>query len=75
MINKVRIIFKSFRILIEKFQQFWNVKVSSRRPTSSNASTVDVSEPAWVEEEARESAQSLKDKQVRMEQQVYRIWT
>jgi hypothetical protein len=32
-------------------------------------------EPAFVEEEKRETAMSLKDKQGRMEQQVYRIWT
>jgi hypothetical protein len=36
---------------------------------------LDVAEPAWKEDEERETAQSLKSKQVRMEQQVYRIWT
>ncbi|KAL5513234.1 RGA1 [Sanghuangporus vaninii] len=55
--------------------KFWNVKISSRRPTSSNASTVDIHEPHWKEEEERETPQSLKSKQARMEQQVYRIWT
>lgn len=29
----------------------------------------------WLEEEQKETANSLKDKQLRMEQQVYRIWT
>jgi hypothetical protein len=29
----------------------------------------------YAEEERRESPASLKEKQVRMEQQVYRIWT
>ena len=53
--------------------QFWNVKVVSRRPNSSLIS--DANEPAYVEEELRESHNSLKDKQVKMEQQVYRIWT
>ncbi|EJD07623.1 RhoGAP-domain-containing protein [Fomitiporia mediterranea MF3/22] len=55
--------------------KFWNVKISSRRPTSSNTSAIDVSEEPWKEEEEKETAQSLKNKQVRMEQQVYRIWT
>ncbi|KAI5121611.1 hypothetical protein M0805_001143 [Coniferiporia weirii] len=55
--------------------KFWNVKISSRRPTSSTASTIDINEPVWKEEEEKETAQSLKNKQVRMEQQVYRIWT
>lgn len=32
-------------------------------------------EPAYMEEEQRETPSSLKEKQVRMEQQVYRIWT
>jgi hypothetical protein len=31
--------------------------------------------PCYVEEERRENHLSLKDKQVKMEQQVYRIWT
>ncbi|KAJ7890663.1 hypothetical protein B0H14DRAFT_2690252, partial [Mycena olivaceomarginata] len=46
--------------------KFWNVKVVSRRPTS----TIDGehAEPEYT-------PVSLKDKQVRMEQQVYRIWT
>ncbi|KAJ7207290.1 LIM domain-containing protein [Mycena haematopus] len=53
--------------------KFWNVKVVSRRPTS----TIDGehADPEYVEEEKRETPMSLKDKQVRMEQQVYRIWT
>lgn len=32
-------------------------------------------EPSHEDEETRETAASLKEKQVRMEQQVYRIWT
>ncbi|CAA7267418.1 unnamed protein product [Cyclocybe aegerita] len=52
--------------------KFWNVKVSTRRPTSIEGNT---EEPAYVEEEHRETPGSLKEKQVRMEQQVYRIWT
>ncbi|KAH9479568.1 Rho-type GTPase-activating protein 1 [Psilocybe cubensis] len=55
--------------------KFWNVKVSTRRPTSSISVDGDHNEPAYVEEEQRETPSSLKDKQVRMEQQVYRIWT
>ncbi|KAF8892087.1 hypothetical protein BD779DRAFT_1510773 [Infundibulicybe gibba] len=55
--------------------KFWNVKVVSRRPTSSASLEGEPEEPAYVEEEQRESPASLKDKQVRMEQQVYRIWT
>ena len=54
--------------------KFWNVKVVSRRPTSGAIQEPDA-EPPYVEEERRESAVTLKEKQVRMEQQVYRIWT
>ncbi|KAI0050970.1 hypothetical protein FA95DRAFT_1454792, partial [Auriscalpium vulgare] len=55
--------------------KFWNVKVVSRRPNSLNASEQDVNEPHYTEEERRETPATLKDKQVKMEQQVYRIWT
>ena len=77
MINKVRncSFANSNEFNYSHIWQFWNVKVSSRRPTSPSTSSMDVAEPAWVEEEERETAQSLKSKQVRMEQQVYRIWT
>ncbi|EKM81832.1 hypothetical protein AGABI1DRAFT_118900 [Agaricus bisporus var. burnettii JB137-S8] len=54
--------------------KFWNVKVVSRRPTSATGEG-ESQEPAYVEEERKETASSLKEKQVRMEQQVYRIWT
>jgi hypothetical protein len=54
--------------------QFWNVKVVSQRPTS--ISSVDDSDvPEVAEEEQHETPASLKEKQVAMEQQVYRIWT
>ncbi|KAJ3809037.1 hypothetical protein F5876DRAFT_78137 [Lentinula aff. lateritia] len=52
--------------------KFWNVKVVSRRPMSIEG---ELEEPEYVEEERRETPASLKEKQVRMEQQVYRIWT
>ncbi|KAG6866566.1 hypothetical protein C0991_002051 [Blastosporella zonata] len=55
--------------------KFWNVKVVSPRPTSSIDLEDVLQEPAYVEEEKRETPASLKEKQVRMEQQVYRIWT
>ncbi|KAI0641959.1 RhoGAP-domain-containing protein [Trametes meyenii] len=61
--------------------KFWNVKVSSRRPTSlpppgtEEGEGSSSSEPPYSEEERRETAQSLREKQIRMEQQVYRIWT
>lgn len=35
----------------------------------------ELQEPIYLEEEQRENAVSLREKQVRMEQQVYRIWT
>jgi hypothetical protein len=54
--------------------KFWNVKVVSRRPTSGAVQDPNA-EPPHVEEERRESAATLKEKQIRMEQQVYRIWT
>ncbi|TRM60715.1 hypothetical protein BD626DRAFT_503621 [Schizophyllum amplum] len=56
--------------------KFWNVKVVTRRPSSSaNTEDGQSEQPAYVEEEARETPASLKEKQARMEQQVYRIWT
>ncbi|KAJ6621368.1 hypothetical protein B0H10DRAFT_2163174 [Mycena sp. CBHHK59/15] len=55
--------------------KFWNVKVVSRRPTSTAELEGAPREPEHVEEEQRETPVSLKDKQIRMEQQVYRIWT
>ncbi|THG97240.1 hypothetical protein EW026_g4717 [Hermanssonia centrifuga] len=59
--------------------KFWNVKVNVRRPNSLQPSTESVDQQPtnqpFLEEERRESATSLKDKQIRMEQQVYRIWT
>lgn len=63
--------------LIHPYIQFWNVKVVARRPAlpSNDDNSLNPSEPPWVEEERRETATSLKDKQIRMEQQVYRIWT
>ena len=54
--------------------KFWNVKVVSRRPTSGTIQEPNA-EPPYVDEERRESAVTLKEKQIRMEQQVYRIWT
>ncbi|KAK7061105.1 Rho-type GTPase activating protein Rga1 [Paramarasmius palmivorus] len=53
--------------------KFWNVKVVSRRPTSIDAG--DHEDPPYIEEEQKETPTSLKEKQIRMEQQVYRIWT
>ncbi|OSX64291.1 hypothetical protein POSPLADRAFT_1045378 [Postia placenta MAD-698-R-SB12] len=58
--------------------QFWNVKVVARRPalpSNSEEFEGEPQEPPWTEEERRETAISLKEKQIRMEQQVYRIWT
>lgn len=54
--------------------KFWNVKVVSRRPTSVDAGDQE-GEPHYAEEEQKETPTSLKEKQIRMEQQVYRIWT
>jgi len=77
MINKVpflslfALMYANLMVLL----QFWNVKVVTRRPNSPLISGVDMDQPAYFEEEQRESHASLKDKQVKMEQQVYRIWT
>lgn len=51
-----------------------------RKPTISPAADSEDAEnttvvPPWVEEEQKETPTSLKDRQIRMEQQVYRIWT
>ncbi|THH12825.1 hypothetical protein EW146_g7338, partial [Bondarzewia mesenterica] len=55
--------------------KFWNVKVVSRRSMSLTGQDMDAIEPMYADEERRETAATLKEKQVRMEQQVYRIWT
>ncbi|KAI0072681.1 RhoGAP-domain-containing protein [Panus rudis PR-1116 ss-1] len=62
--------------------KFWNVKVVSRRPNSgllppseNGEGEQSPAEPPYMEEERRETPISLRDKQIRMEQQVYRIWT
>lgn len=60
--------------------QFWNVKVVTRRPNSgllpeNGEGDHGMSEPEYVDEERKESPASLREKQVKMEQQVYRIWT
>ncbi|CAL1714706.1 unnamed protein product [Somion occarium] len=62
--------------------KFWNVKVVTRRPNSgllppseNGEGEHEKVEPEYVEEERKETATSLRDKQIRMEQQVYRIWT
>lgn len=54
--------------------KFWNVKVVSRRSSGSISDGSEL-EPSYVEEEKRETPTTLKDKQSRMEQLVYRIWT
>ncbi|KAJ2915449.1 hypothetical protein MD484_g4942, partial [Candolleomyces efflorescens] len=67
--------------------KFWNVKVASRRPNSTASSITSPDSlssstppetpqtPSYHEEESQESPSSLREKQSRMEQQVYRIWT
>ncbi|KAF8449038.1 hypothetical protein L210DRAFT_1054725 [Boletus edulis BED1] len=54
--------------------KFWNVKVVSRRSSGSISDGSEL-EPSYVDEEKRETPVSLKEKQARMEQLVYRIWT
>ena len=51
------------------------VNISFGQPLSLPASTASVNEPAWKEEENRETPHLLKDKQTQMEQEVYRMWT
>ena len=50
--------------------KFWNVKVVPQSPHSP-----DTTDPPYVEEERQESHASLTEKQIKMEQRVYRIWT
>ncbi|KAI0028670.1 hypothetical protein K488DRAFT_58020 [Vararia minispora EC-137] len=50
--------------------KFWNVKVVTKRPASLEMAEQERTEPPYVQEEREETAVSLKDKQVRMEQQV-----
>lgn len=63
--------------------QFWNVKIATRRPASplplpsdSISGSLDAAGPPhYQEEEEHESPQSLREKQTKMEHQVYRVWT
>ena len=50
------------------------VKISFGQPLHPPASAMGVNEPAWKEEEDRET-QSFKDKKTQMEQEVYRMRT
>lgn len=59
---------------VHQIVQFWNVKVVSRRSSGSITDESEL-EPSYVEEEKRETPVTLKEKQARMEQLVYRIWT
>jgi hypothetical protein len=54
-----------------KVGQFWSVKLAIRRAED----TGDGSGPVYVYEEQQETAETLKEKQIKMEKQVYRIWT
>ena len=56
--------------------QFWNVKVVTR-PTSliSTGSEENLTDQPFVVEEEAETPATLKLRQQRMEQMVYRIWT
>ncbi|VDC06488.1 unnamed protein product [Peniophora sp. CBMAI 1063] len=56
--------------------KFWSVRIAGSRPQSLEPSPVDGGpvEP-WAEEEARETAVSLKEKQARIKELVERIWT
>ncbi len=53
------------------YAKYWHVKVVPNR----SGSLTDTTEPPYEEEERQESPASLKEKQIRMEQQVYHIWT
>ena len=57
--------------MIGPYAKFWNVKVVLRSPEN----LTDTTEPPYVEEERKESPASLKEKQIKMEQRIYRIWT
>ena len=47
------------------------VTISFGQPLSSPASATGVNEPAWKEEEDRETLKLLEDKQAQMGQEVY----
>ena len=58
-------------LMMGPYAKFWNVKVVPRSPEN----LTDTAEPPYIEEERNESPASLKEKQIKMEQQIYRIWT
>ncbi|KZV93139.1 RhoGAP-domain-containing protein [Exidia glandulosa HHB12029] len=63
--------------------KFWNVKIATRRPSSpvslpsdSISGLIDAAGPPhYQEEEEQETPTSLREKQAKMEHQVYRVWT
>ncbi|KIJ55694.1 hypothetical protein M422DRAFT_220485 [Sphaerobolus stellatus SS14] len=58
--------------------KFWSVKLTNKRidpPPSEPGHASQDQPPLWDQEEAEETAESLKARQIKMEKQVYRIWT
>ena len=55
------------------FYQFWNIKVVSR--VQAIDATMSPGEEPYAAEERQETAVTIREKQQKMEQQVYRIWT
>jgi hypothetical protein len=56
--------------------KFWNVKVARAIGTTLSQNEGDApAEPPYAEEERHETHVSLKEKQFKMEQLVYRVWT
>ena len=59
---------------LHSLAQFWAVKVIPRR-SSGSVSSGSQQEPLYTEQEQQETPTSLKEKQDRVEQLTYRIWT
>jgi len=57
------------------YHKFWSVKLSNRRVDPPAGDLAQLPNSPWSQEEAEETADSLKAKQIKMEKQVYRIWT
>ena len=69
--DKVELGYGLFALLMMgSHSKFWNVKVVRSSPHSP-----DTTDPPYVEEERQETHTSLKEKPIKMEQLVYRIWT
>jgi len=60
--------------LIDCYRKCWNVKLVTRQRSDPKELPQAITEHSYVEEESHETHSSLKERQLKMERRVYRIW-